>query len=247
VASRKEQKEQLKAERLEAERHAKAEERRKRFVGIGVAVALGIAAVAVIVFVVATSGGGSSGNAHIANEAGFTTTAKAKPDERAGTETEPGALATNLDGSAKAAGCRLVNPADEGNRHLSPDEPTPKYKSNPPTSGNHDPVPLADGAYRTAAPLRNAVHSMEHGRVLIQYSPKLPPAAQLKLKGVFDESFRYTALFPNPEMPYEVAATAWGHLLGCPRYSEKALDAVRAFGDTYIGQGPEGVGSQPSA
>jgi hypothetical protein len=49
-------------------------------------------------------------------------------------------------------------------------------------------------------------------------------------------------LFPNPEMPYAVAATAWTQLLGCDRYEGAAtLDAVRAFRDTYRGQGPEDV------
>jgi hypothetical protein len=246
VASRKEQKEALKADRLEAERQAKVEDRRKRIVGLGVAGVMVIGVLAVIGILIATSGG-ASGNAHIVNKVGFTTTAKAKPDDRAGTKSNPGALATNLAGSAKAAGCTLVNPADAGNRHLSPGEATPKYKTNPPTSGAHDPVPLADGAYATAPPLRHAVHSLEHGRVEIQYSPKLPLADQLKLKGVFDENFRYMILFPNPTMRYQVAEAAWGHYLGCPRYSPKVLDAVRAFRDTYVGNGPEGVGSQPSA
>ena len=49
-------------------------------------------------------------------------------------------------------------------------------------------------------------------------------------------------LFPNPEMPYEVAATAWTQMLGCDTYEgEATLDAIRAFRDTYRGQGPEPV------
>lgn len=49
-------------------------------------------------------------------------------------------------------------------------------------------------------------------------------------------------LFPNADMPYEVAATAWTRLLGCDRYQGRAtLDAIRAFRDIYRGQGPEPV------
>ena len=83
---------------------------------------------------------------------------------------------------------------------------------------------------------------MEHGRVAIQYSPDLPEADQLELKGLFDESPGGMLLFPNPEMPYEVAATAWTQLVGCERYEGPAtIDAIRAFRDTYRGQGPEPV------
>ena len=40
-----------------------------------------------------------------------------------------------------------------------------------------------------------------------------------------------TLLFPNDNMLYEVAATTWTNLLGCPAYKGAAtLDAIRAFG-----------------
>ena len=84
------------------------------------------------------------------------------------------------------------------------------------------------------------VHSMEHGRIEIQYSPELSEADQLALKGVFDQLPDGTLMFPNSEMPYEVAVTAWTQLLGCPKYDGAAtLDAVRDFRDTYRGLGPE--------
>ena len=40
--------------------------------------------------------------------------------------------------------------------------------------------------------------------------------------------------FPNAEMPYEVAVTAWTQLMGCKKYEGAAtLDAIRDFRDTY--------------
>ena len=43
--------------------------------------------------------------------------------------------------------------------------------------------------------------------------------------------------FPNPEMPYEVAVTAWTQLMGCDTYEGDAtLDAIRDFRDTYRGR-----------
>lgn len=42
-------------------------------------------------------------------------------------------------------------------------------------------------------------------------------------------------------MPYEVASTAWTQILGCERYTDKALDAFRTFAARYIDKGPERV------
>ena len=42
-------------------------------------------------------------------------------------------------------------------------------------------------------------------------------------------------------MPYEVAATAWGHLLGCPKMNDEVFDALRAFRKDYVDKGPEKV------
>lgn len=250
--NRREEKERLREIRQEAEHREASEQRRKLLAGYAVAGVLGAAVVIGIVLVVISSGGGgASGNAHIVNlgVGEFTTTQELEPDGREGTETKPGALAeaAKLQQAARAAKCVLRSPTDEGATHLTPDQQTPKYKSDPPTSGNHDPIPLANGVY--ASPLtdfRHAVHSLEHGRVQLQYQPDLPEPAQLKLKGVVDEDFRDVTMFQNSEMEWEVAATAWGQLLGCEAYNDKALDAIHAFRDSYRDRGPEPTTSQPS-
>jgi hypothetical protein len=249
MASRKEQKERLRAERLEAEQKQKAEEQRRRRIGMGVAIALGIALVGVIAVVVVAGGGGggSGGAAHIASTSGITTTGDLTPDGRTGTKTPVGPNSTNLDVAAKAAGCKVVNPKDFGNDHVPSPDPVPKYKTDPPTSGPHDPIPQADGAYREEPEARHFVHSLEHGRIEIEYSPKLAAADQLKLKGVFDESYQAMLFFPNSTMKYEVATAAWDHYMGCPAYNDKVPDAIRAFRDQYRDRGPESSASQPVA
>jgi hypothetical protein len=42
-------------------------------------------------------------------------------------------------------------------------------------------------------------------------------------------------------MKYQVAATAWGQLLGCPTMNPKVFDAIRTFRERYIDHGPEAV------
>ena len=53
-------------------------------------------------------------------------------------------------------------------------------------------------------------------------------------------------LYQNPtKMPYAVAATAWGHVLGCTTFNPRVFDAFRAFRMAYTDQGPEQLGTGP--
>jgi hypothetical protein len=170
-----------------------------------------------------------------------------RPDGREGALPDPVELG-DLERAADAAGCELrLDLKDEGNTHLSdPDVPNVNYKTSPPTSGDHyagneaGAGALADGAYLDYPPLGRSVHALEHGRVAIQYSPDLSEEEQLEIKGVFDLDPAGVLLFPNPEMPYDVAITGWTRLAGCDSYEGTAtLDVLRDFRDTYRGRGPE--------
>jgi hypothetical protein len=249
MSSRREEKERLRAQRLAAEHAASSTERRRLIAGYFVAGLLALAVVAGLVIVVTKggSGGGAAAdacsNAHIQNTGSFS---GLTPDCRKGTTPPPiqfGALAV----SAQKAGCQLkLNLPDEGNTHV-PDSTPVHYGTVPPTSGNHNPVPISDGAYTTPVTsdtskhpnIRNEVHAMEHGRVEIHYKPSLPENEQLALKGVFDADSPGVLLYPDPDMPYDVAVTAWTNEVVCPKYNPIDLDVVRNFRDTYIGNGPE--------
>ena len=206
-----------------------------------------VLAIAVLVFVLASGGdddGGDGaatkqGSAHINLNASIGSTNGLQPDNRAGTP-PPAVAVTNLAAAAKQAGCVLrLKLKDEGHDHIPPGSPTPDYKTNPPTSGNHvdPPYQQADGAYRETPEAIDFVHSLEHGRLEIQYTPDLPEKDQLALKGLYDTMYGATLLFPNEAMPYAVAATTWTNLLGCPQYKGAAtLDAIRAFGKATWGR-----------
>ncbi len=154
---------------------------------------------------------------------------------------------TNLQAAAKAAGCKLqLNLKDEGHQHIPVGSKPPEYETNPPTSGNHvePPYQQADGAYSEMPLEIDIVHSLEHGRMEIQYSPDLSDEDQLALKGLYDTMYGATLLFPNERMPYAVAATTWTNLIGCPTYKGAAtLDAIRAFGKQTWGK----YGGEPVA
>jgi hypothetical protein len=254
MSSRREEKERLRAERLAAERAASASARRRLFAGYLVAGLLGAAVVAGLVVVIASGGdgGGGSGSAcdeaHVQIDVSGGSFTGLEPDCRAGT-TPPAIQLGDLAESAEMANCELrLNLSDEGNRHVPDSEPV-TYETTPPTSGNHNPQWIADGAYTTPVTsdtsnspnIRNAVHSMEHGRVEIHYKPSLPEDQQLALKGVFDEDPDGLLLFPDPDMPDDVAVTAWRNMVACPTYDPLVLDVIRNFRDTYRGNGPEQV------
>jgi hypothetical protein len=237
MASRKEERERLRQARLEREREQAGAQRRKLMLGYGAAGIVGLAVLVGIVVVIAGSGGGGSSDAAHINQSSGSTNGVAV-DDRSGTE--PAAARTsNLKAAARAAGCELrLNLRDEGKVHV-PQGTEIRYRTNPPTSGNHvePPFQQADGAYSEMPNTIDVVHSMEHGRVAIQYSPDLPEEDQLAIKGVYDTMYGGTLLFPNPEMPFEVAATAWTNLIGCPTYRGAAtLDAIRAFGRATWGK-----------
>lgn len=243
------ERERLREERIEAEKSADSSSRNRKLAGYAV-ISTVVLAVVVIVIILVSGGGDSSegagttgetdsGGAHINVNTEIGSTNGVQPDERAGIVPPP-VQVLELKQAAKQAGCKLeLNLPDEGHEHIPPGSPTPNYKTNPPTSGSHvePPYQQADGAYSEMPAPIDFVHSLEHGRVEIQYSPDLPEKAQLELKGVYDTMYGATLLFPNSEMPFEVAATAWTNLIGCPTYKGAiTLDAIRDFGKATWGK-----------
>ncbi|HEX7278831.1 MAG TPA: DUF3105 domain-containing protein [Solirubrobacterales bacterium] len=209
---------------------------RKRLIAAYAAVAL-LALVALAAVLVLSSGSDSAGrgNPHINLESGITN--GIAPDTRAGIE-PPALEKLGLQEAAKAADCELrLRLPEEDRDHIPPSAPEPRYKTKPPTSGDHVEEQQADGAYRETPPPVSFLHSLEHGRLAIQYRPDLPEQAQLELIGLFDTMYGGTLLFPNPDMPYMVAATTWTNLLGC-RFHQDAvtLAAIGAFGKSTWGK-----------
>jgi Protein of unknown function (DUF3105) len=152
--------------------------------------------------------------------------------------------ATKLAADAKAAGCTFASHPLEGRTHTASKV---TYKTNPPTSGNHNPTPAQDGIYRAGntPPKENFVHSLEHGRIEFQYKPGAPAADVAKLRALAEEPLNDTAgyhmlLFENnTNMPTEYAATAWTKSITCDKLTPQSLDAMREFRKAFTDKGPE--------
>jgi len=218
MSSRQEEKEQRKAERLERERAAQAEAKRKRLLQIA-----GGAVVAVVVaggVALAVAGGGGSD----------------RPDESA------------IKAEATAAGCVYKSFPEEGRNHVTTTRTPANYKTNPPTSGDHNPNPASDGEYAAGnePALANWLHTLEHGRVLLQYKPGSSTATVAAMQSLFKEkvldsgaSNHIVLMQNNTKMPFATAAVGWRHYLGCKDAAPATVKAMRTFRDHFVDKGPE--------
>lgn len=224
MASRKDQKEKLRQERLERERAAAASAASRRRIGYVVAGVL-VAAVVVAIAVIALSGGSDS-------KGGGSASASSWPSGSI-----PSQKIKDFDTAVKTAGCVYKVPKSEGAGHTT--NPV-KYKSQPPTSGSHNPVPAHDQAYLQSPGNEHLVHALEHGRVIYWFKPNATDAVKGALKKLYDEDNKLVVLAPDTApMPYEVAASAWGRFVGCTTYNPKVIDAFRTFRDAWRLKAPE--------
>jgi hypothetical protein len=236
VSHRQEEKQRRREEREAREKAEKARAAARRRMQIALGGLVGVAAIVVVVLLVTgTLGGSGSGDE----------TAAAAP-EAASNVTIPDQVIGDLKEAAKAAGCKLENPEIEGAQHEERTFTEADYKTNPPTSGNHFPSWSEDGVYPSGStpPLGELVHTLEHGRIDVQYKPGTPQETVDQLNALLAdmEDGYHLLLFENStNMDAAVAATAWGHSLTCPEMNDKVFDAIRTFRNEYIDQGPENV------
>jgi hypothetical protein len=220
VSSRQEEKEQRKRERLERERAEATAAQRQRLLQIVGGVAVAAAIVVAVVLVIA--GGGGKDKAR-----------------------DPSALAAD----AKRANCVVRSFPDEGRNHVTKKLTPADFKTNPPTSGNHNPNPAQDGVYAPGnePPIENWVHTLEHGRIIFMYKPATPKGRIAQLQSLFNEpvlgkdAYHSVLMQNNSGMPFAVAGVAWRHYVGCKTFTDQSLAALRAFRDVYVDTAPEQI------
>lgn len=220
---------------MAAEEEAARAAARKRRLGIAAGIVAGIAAVALLaVFTVGRMGGDDRQGA-------------SDPARSAGQVAIPAVRTRELAPATRAAGCRLrsFRPGPADAQHI---EGKGDYRHNPPVFGAHNQTPSSDGNYvgQGTPAKENLVHALEHSRVIIWYRPDVGERRIGQLETLFAEpipgkpsGFDLLLVQNQTQMPFAVAATAWGQQLGCPRFTDKTFDALRAFRASYVGKGPE--------
>jgi hypothetical protein len=236
VSHRQDEKQRRREERLAREQAEKARAARRQRLQLALGGVAGLAVIAVVVLLVTGALGGSGDDAN----------GSSSQPEAASNITLPEQQIGDLQEAAKAAGCKLSNPEIEGAQHESRTFTGDDYKTNPPTSGNHFPEWYDDGVYEPGdvPELGKLVHTLEHGRINVQYKPGTPSETVAELEALLAEQSDgyHMLLYENTtNMDAQVAATAWGHSLTCPEMNDKVFDAIRTFRADYIDQGPEDV------
>jgi len=231
MASRQEEKRLRREEREKAEAAAAASQSRAKRLQYLIGALLTIAVVVGVVLLV-TGGDDSSG-----------TGGPDTPSTDTAAATIPEPAERDLAKAAEAANCEVTSPAIQGSTHV--EEPV-DYEENPPTSGDHSATPALDGIYETGQEpeTENWLHSLEHGRVAFVYKPGASPDLVAQLETLASEPLNgkdgYKALLlQNPQMPFAVAAAAWGQLITCKAPSDAMFDALRNFRVKYVDKGPE--------
>jgi Protein of unknown function (DUF3105) len=131
----------------------------------------------------------------------------------------------------REAGPSLAEVARQAGCRLSEHDADPH--TNPPVSGRVDErVTAADGSYvgRRSPSTLAATHALLHGRVVVQYAPRLPADEVRRLDGLVRAQPAGVLLFANRTgMAYRVAATAYLTLMTCPRVDARTIGALQAF------------------
>lgn len=107
----------------------------------------------------------------------------------------------------------------------------PAYRTDPPTSGPHEPGLPLSGVLDEPLSRPAQVGALEAGGVLVQHRD-LDDAELTALADVAGEG---VAVAPNPDLPERVVATAWLFKLSCDGVD---VDAIEAFVDAHRGEGP---------
>jgi hypothetical protein len=127
---------------------------------------------------------------------------------------------------------------DEGRTHV-PDGTVINYQTDPPTSGPHYPEPEPGGFYTTPIESGFLVHSMEHGGIIIYYTPAVTADQLASLAAIANAHggiFSQVVVVPRPDPVDPIILTAWTHMLRLATYDQSRIDNFIAL---FIGKGPE--------
>jgi hypothetical protein len=135
----------------------------------------------------------------------------------------------------RAAGCTYQKTESEGRNHV-PDGEAVKYKTFPPTSGNHYASPAIWNAYDSPIEQQRGVHNLEHGGVLIQYGKDVPEETVAQLGEFYQDDPNGIVLAPLPRLNGQIALTAWLNIAKCDSFDAGAFEKFR---NEFRANGPE--------
>jgi hypothetical protein len=101
-------------------------------------------------------------------------------------------------------------------------------------------APAAPRVYERPPDVARLTAAMRHGVVVIAYRPQLDGQRVDELRAVQGEVPAGTIVTPAAGAGRdELTASAYRRQLGCRRFSQAAIDAVRLFRGRFVGTGPD--------
>jgi Protein of unknown function (DUF3105) len=111
---------------------------------------------------------------------------------------------------------------------------------NPPVDGPAGGRAAQPGFYEKPVATAELTAAVRRGIIVIQFRRDLDGDGVAALKMLQAAVPEGTIVAPNGTgMRFELAVTAYRRLLGCPRFTTAALDAIQLFRGRFIGSGPE--------
>jgi len=151
-----------------------------------------------------------------------------------------------------AAGCTEIERPPETSAQHVPDGTSIQYTTSPPTSGDHYAEPAGAGFYEpagtTGAATEQLVHNLEHGQIVIWYSPSAPQELREDIENYIDSQpgqYSLTLIgVPYDQVPggMNYSMSAWGAMQSCDEFSSEAIDNFRT---EFQGRGPERIPNIP--
>jgi hypothetical protein len=116
----------------------------------------------------------------------------------------------------------------------------------PPVAGRPS-TPARTGVYNASPSVTQLVGALRQGVVVVQYRPGLSGTDVERLRRAFGSRAALRIVTPDATaMPYVVAGTAWGRLIGCRRLDSRVITALSRFATRYQGSGPDSRGQRPT-
>lgn len=130
-----------------------------------------------------------------------------------------------------------------GRGHVPEGTKVTNYNSNPPTSGDHWPVPLSWGFYDAVVADEQAVHNLEHGGIWISYKD-IDDQTKKELKALAEQYNQAVIVTSRPKNDSRIAVASWGRLMKLDEFNRAKIEN---FIKTHLNKSPEKLASLQKA
>jgi hypothetical protein len=134
---------------------------------------------------------------------------------------------TQLVNAARRAGCELRR-TGRGER------------TDPAVDGSAAHEPARAGFYDEPLDGASLVTALRRGVIVIHFRGDLGGDQVDELRRIQEAAPNGTIVTPNSTMSFELAATAYRRLLGCPSATDASMEATLLFRGRFLGSGPDG-------